>query len=85
MGLFDEVRCEYRLPDPAHQGLVFQTKDLENALDEYVITRRGRLRPDEARVSRAAAAAASVCPIQQDLRRSAGRLVPALQEGRVGR
>ena len=67
MGLFDEVRCEYRLPDPAHQGLVFQTKDLESALDEYVITRRGRLvrtkrgflAPRPSRV---------VCPIHQDLR-----------------
>jgi hypothetical protein len=65
--LFDEVRCEYRLPDPAHQGLVFQTKDLESALDEYVITRRGRLvrtkrgflAPRPCRV---------VCPIHQDLR-----------------
>jgi hypothetical protein len=43
MGLFDEVRSEYRLPNPAHQDLVFQTKDLENLMDEYVITRRGRL------------------------------------------
>ena len=67
MGLFDEVRCEYRLPDPTHQGLVFQTKDLESALDEYVITRRGRLvrtkrgflAPRPCRV---------VCPIHQDLR-----------------
>ena len=67
MGLFDEVRCEYRLPNPAHQGLVFQTKDLENMLDEYVITRRGRLvrtkrgflAPRPCRV---------VCPIHQDLR-----------------
>jgi hypothetical protein len=67
VGLFDEVRCQYRLPDPAHQGLVFQTKDLENTLDEYVITRRGRLvrtkrgflAPRPCRV---------VCPIHQDLR-----------------
>jgi hypothetical protein len=67
VGLFDEVRCEYRLPNPAHQGLVFQTKDLENMLDEYVITRRGRLvrtkggflAPRPCRV---------VCPIHQDLR-----------------
>jgi hypothetical protein len=67
VGLFDEVRCEYRLPNPAHQGFVFQTKDLENALDEYVITRRGRLvrtkrgffAPRPCRVA---------CPIHQDLR-----------------
>ena len=67
MGLFDEVRCEYRLPNPAHQSLVFQTKDLENLMDEYVITRRGRLvrtkrgllAPHPCRV---------LCPIHQDLR-----------------
>lgn len=43
MGLFDEVRCDYPLPNPEHQDLKFQTKDLENLLDEYVVTRRGRL------------------------------------------
>jgi hypothetical protein len=67
MGLFDEVRCEYRLPNPAHQELVFQTKDLESLMDEYVITRRGRLVRSktgwlEARRCRV------VCPIHQDLR-----------------
>ena len=67
MGMFDDVRCEYRLPDPAHQGLVFQTKDLESALDEYVITRRGRL----VRTKRGFLAPRPyrvVCPIHQDLR-----------------
>jgi hypothetical protein len=67
VGLFDEVRCEYPLPNAAHQGLLFQTKDLENLMDEYVITRRGRLvrtkrwllEPRSCRV---------VCPIHQDLR-----------------
>jgi len=34
MGLFDEVRCEYPMANPAHQGLLFQTKDLECLLDE---------------------------------------------------
>jgi hypothetical protein len=43
VGLFDEVRCEYPLPNAAHQGILFQTKDLESLMDEYVITRRGRL------------------------------------------
>ena len=33
MGLFDTVRCEYRLPNPAHQDLEFQTKDLDRLLD----------------------------------------------------
>jgi hypothetical protein len=65
--LFDEVRCEYRLPNPAHQGLVFQTKDLASMLDEYVITRRGRL----VRTTRGFLAPRPfrvVCPIHQDLR-----------------
>lgn len=65
--MFDEVRCQYPLPNPAHQGLLFQTKDLECLLDEYVITRRGRLvrtrsgclEPRARRV---------VCPIHRDLR-----------------
>lgn len=67
MGLFDEVRCDYPLPDPAHQGLLFQTKDLENALEEYLITRRGRLvrtRSGWFSVRKRRDA----CPIHQDLR-----------------
>ena len=43
MGLFDTVRCEYPLPEARHQGLEFQTKDLECAMDHYTITREGRL------------------------------------------
>jgi hypothetical protein len=43
MGLFDEVRSEYPLPDPAHQRLLFQTKDLGSLMDRYVITKHGRL------------------------------------------
>lgn len=43
MGLFDTVYCEYPLPDARHQDLDFQTKDLERTLDEYTITRDGRL------------------------------------------
>lgn len=43
MGLFDTVYCEYPLPVAAHQGLDFQTKDLERALGSYTITRDGRL------------------------------------------
>jgi hypothetical protein len=67
MGLFDEVRCEYPLTDPAHQDLVFQTKDLESMMDEYVITRRGRLvRKKTGWLSPRACHV--VCPIHQDLR-----------------
>lgn len=43
MGLFDTIHCEYPLPVPQHQELEFQTKDLECLLDEYTITRDGRL------------------------------------------
>ncbi len=43
MGLFDTVRCEFPLPDPSHQELEFQTKDLDCLMDEYLITREGRL------------------------------------------
>lgn len=43
MGLFDTVHCEFPLPDPRHQGLEFQTKDLECLLDRYTITSDGRL------------------------------------------
>jgi|SRR6185295_17023604 len=43
MGLFDTVHCEYPLPDPRHQNLEFQTKDLDPALMHYTITRDGRL------------------------------------------
>ena len=43
MGMFDTIRCEYPLPDADHQNLEFQTKSLECLLDEYTITRDGKL------------------------------------------
>jgi hypothetical protein len=43
MGMFDTIYCQYPLPNPRHQDLDFQTKDLENLLDTYTITREGRL------------------------------------------
>ena len=43
MGMFDEIRCDYPLPDSEVQAQVFQTKSLDNALDRYTITRDGRL------------------------------------------
>lgn len=43
MGMFDSVRCEYPLPDPSFQEMEFQTKDLDNVLARYTITRDGRL------------------------------------------
>jgi hypothetical protein len=42
MALFDTVKCDYPLPDPAHQQLEFQTKDLDWLLEQYTITRDGR-------------------------------------------
>lgn len=43
MGLFDTVECDYLLPDPRHQHLQFQTKDLACFMERYTITRDGRL------------------------------------------
>src|SRR5262245_1886337 len=43
MGMFDTIRCEYPLPDPRHQDLEYQTKDLDCALFHYKITRVGQL------------------------------------------
>ena len=67
MGLFDTVRCDYPLPDAAHQSLEFQTKDFERSLDEYLITRDGRLvrraRPRETGLVRDVE-----CPFHGDVR-----------------
>lgn len=45
MGMFDNVKCEYPLPAaPAEiQESIFQTKDFYNAMDDYTITKEGRL------------------------------------------
>jgi len=43
VGVFDTLKCEYPLPDPAHQDLGFQTKNLGGFLDRYTILRDGRL------------------------------------------
>lgn len=43
MGMFDEITCNYPLPDPEAQELLFQTKDLRNFLERYTITETGRL------------------------------------------
>jgi 3-mercaptopyruvate sulfurtransferase SseA len=43
MGMFDTIKCEHPLPDPRHQELEFQTKDLERYLNHYTITLDGRL------------------------------------------
>jgi hypothetical protein len=43
MGMFDEIRCHFPLPDPRDQDRGFQTKDLNRALDLYRITADGNL------------------------------------------
>lgn len=43
MGMFDEIKCEYQLPDPVVQEETFQTKSFERLLDRYTITCDGRL------------------------------------------
>ena len=43
MGMFDTIHCQYPLPNPRHQDLDFQTKDLECLLDTYTITQEGWL------------------------------------------
>lgn len=50
MGMFDYVKCEYPMPK-GYEFLIegtpetqeFQTKDFENVMDKYTITREGRL------------------------------------------
>lgn len=52
MGMFDTIKCEYKLPVPANldwidfnliQDKEFQTKDMDCVLNEYTITQDGRL------------------------------------------
>lgn len=43
MGLYDEVVCDFPLPDAEMQGNVFQTKDMGCLMMDYHITREGRL------------------------------------------
>lgn len=43
MGMFDEIKCEYPLPDAVMQDVVFQTKSFDCELTRYTITADGRL------------------------------------------
>jgi hypothetical protein len=43
MGMFDHVRVEYPLPDPAHNSLSYQSKSLDCTLTEYVVEKDGTL------------------------------------------
>jgi len=49
MGMFDEITCEYPLPDPEVQAELFQTKSFEKLLDRYTITKDGHLIKHEVR------------------------------------
>lgn len=41
--MFDTVKVRYPLPNPAHQQLVYQTKDLDFMMEQYIILEDGRL------------------------------------------
>jgi len=43
MGMFDTVICEYPLPTEDLQEDTFQTKDFDNVMDVYKITKSNRL------------------------------------------
>lgn len=43
MGRLDYVRCDYPLPDPEHQGDMFQTKQFEKVMCTLIITKEGTL------------------------------------------
>ena len=43
MGMFDTLRCKYPLPDKIVQTDSFQTKSLDRLLDDYTITKTGKL------------------------------------------
>ncbi len=43
MSLYDTIKCDYPLPDPEFQGEEFQTKDLEEMLNRYLIAADGKL------------------------------------------
>jgi hypothetical protein len=43
MGMYDEIVCNYPLPDEEFQGKTFQTKSLDAMMDEYTITADGKL------------------------------------------
>lgn len=43
MSLFDTLRCDYPLPDPACQGWTFHTHDLGGRIERYRLEADGRL------------------------------------------
>ena len=48
MGMFDYLRCEYKLPVKDSNSILFQTKDTPNQfMDEYLIDENGDLYEEE--------------------------------------
>ena len=43
MSVFDYLRCDYPLPESRFQGMAFETKDLENYLENFTIRADGSL------------------------------------------
>src|SRR3954466_10375612 len=43
MGVFDNLRCDYELPDREVQNELFQTKSIRRLMDSYTITQEGKL------------------------------------------
>jgi hypothetical protein len=66
MGMTDDVTCDFPLPESAHQGLRYQTKDLLSLHQTFHITMDGRLIQD-ARHSVPSLARDMEWPLDQDL------------------
>ena len=43
MGMFDRIKCEFEIAEKEIQNNEFQTKDLQCFLNDYLITKEGRL------------------------------------------
>lgn len=41
--MYDDIKCDYPLPDKEMQKETFQTKDFDCRLEEYLITKEGKL------------------------------------------
>ena len=53
MGMFDEIRMEYPVPDSEVQDHWFQTKDFHCIMDRYTVSKDGRLIHHKVRYERA--------------------------------
>jgi len=43
MGMFDRIKCDFEIAEKEIQNNEFQTKDLECFLNDYLITKEGRI------------------------------------------